>query len=77
MVFPYSMVMGSFGLKLNGDPSGLITHGWQTVVFNVMYWPLAAWGPLLGLLTVQYYRRRALQARTRTSAAGRPSHQRS
>ena len=38
--------------------TGLVVHGWQAVTFAVAYAPLAAWGPLLGLLTVHYYRRR-------------------
>ncbi|MFF4384083.1 hypothetical protein [Kitasatospora sp. NPDC001547] len=59
MVFPYSMVMFSFGLTIRGDRDlGLITHGWQTAVFWASYLPLAAWGPLLAALTVHYYRRR-------------------
>ncbi|MFI6601432.1 hypothetical protein ACIBHX_34725 [Nonomuraea sp. NPDC050536] len=58
LIFPYAMTMISRGLKINGDPAAMITHGWQTVIFNVMYWPLAAWSPLLALVTVHYYRRR-------------------
>ncbi len=58
MTFPYAMVMFSLGLNIRGGPGGMITHGWQTVVFWVSYLPLAAWGPLLVVLTVHYYRRR-------------------
>ncbi|MGW7582132.1 hypothetical protein ACWGKU_07700 [Kitasatospora sp. NPDC054768] len=59
MVFPYAMVMFSLGLTIRGDRHiGLITHGWQTVAFWFGYLPLAAWGPLLAVLTVHYYRRR-------------------
>lgn len=58
LIFPYAMVMISLGMTITGDPTGLITHGWQTVIFHVMYWPLAAWSPLLALVTVHYYRRR-------------------
>ncbi|WP_030233317.1 hypothetical protein [Streptomyces sp. NRRL S-350] len=58
MVFPYAMVMFSLGLTIRGDRGGIITHGWQTLVFWVSYLPLAAWGPLLAVLTVHYYRRR-------------------
>ncbi|MFC5825962.1 hypothetical protein [Nonomuraea insulae] len=61
LIFPYAMVMISFGVKLDGSPTGLVTHGWQTVIFHVMYWPLAAWSPLLALLTVHYYRRRTVR----------------
>ncbi|MBD0671802.1 hypothetical protein [Streptomyces sp. CBMA156] len=58
MVFPYAMVMFSLGLTIRGDRGGVVTHGWQTVVFWICYLPLAAWGPLLAVLTVHYYRRR-------------------
>lgn len=46
---------------INGSPAGLVVHGWQAVAFWVTYAPLAAWGPLLGLLTAHYFRRRRLQ----------------
>ncbi|MCX5193793.1 hypothetical protein OOK31_07790 [Streptomyces sp. NBC_00249] len=60
MVFPYALVMMASGRMLDGTPAtgGLITHGWQTVAFWISYVPLAAWGPLLAVLTVHYYRRR-------------------
>ncbi|MEV4108452.1 hypothetical protein [Nonomuraea sp. NPDC049695] len=70
LIFPYAMTMGVFGLKLNGDPTGLVTHGWQTVIFNVTYWPLAAWSPLLALVTVHYYRRRTASPRPSAVPAG-------
>ncbi|MER6942965.1 hypothetical protein ABT294_02965 [Nonomuraea sp. NPDC000554] len=63
LIFPYAMIMISFGMKINGDPGGMVTHGWQTVIFNVTYWPLAAWSPLLALVTVHYYRRRTTSPR--------------
>ncbi|MEU0569473.1 hypothetical protein ABZ297_29420 [Nonomuraea sp. NPDC005983] len=63
LIFPYAMIMISFGMKINGDPGGMVTNGWQTVIFNVMYWPLAAWSPLLALVTVHYYRRRTTSPR--------------
>jgi hypothetical protein len=59
MVFPYAMVMFARGLTIRGDRGlGLVTHGWQTVAFWISYLPLAAWGPVLAVLTVHYYRRR-------------------
>ncbi|MFJ3793079.1 hypothetical protein [Kitasatospora sp. NPDC090091] len=58
MVFPYAMVMFANGRMVNGNPDTTMTHGWQTVAFWVSYLPLAAWGPLLAVLTVHYYRRR-------------------
>ena len=45
-------------LVLIGPGEGPVTHGWQTVAFAVAYVPLLAWGPLLGVLTMHYYRRR-------------------
>ncbi|MFC4006710.1 hypothetical protein ACFOY2_05725 [Nonomuraea purpurea] len=63
LIFPYAMTMITFGQKINGDPTGLVTHGWQTVIFHLTYWPLAAWGPLLALVTVHYYRRRTTSPR--------------
>ncbi|MFC5664950.1 hypothetical protein ACFP3U_18420 [Kitasatospora misakiensis] len=59
LLWPYSMIMISLGRRVDGgvDP-GVGTHGWQVFVFHAAYWPLAAWGPLLGTLTVHYYRRR-------------------
>ncbi|GES28241.1 hypothetical protein AB0G60_01065 [Streptomyces angustmyceticus] len=59
LLFPYALIMSGLGRMLDGTPgSGVITHGWQTVAFAVAYVPLAAWGPLLGIVTVHYYRRR-------------------
>ncbi|WP_433436201.1 hypothetical protein [Nonomuraea sp. CA-141351] len=70
LVFPYALVMFAFGRMINGSPTGLIVHGWQTVAFWVMYAPLAAWGPLLGIVTVHYYRRRRRAERSATTEAG-------
>lgn len=58
MVFPYALVMYGFGWGIDGEPTGLVVHGWQHVAFWAAYGPLAFWGPLLALLTVHYYRRR-------------------
>ncbi|WP_328743354.1 hypothetical protein OG436_37890 [Streptomyces caniferus] len=59
LLFPYALIMSCLGRMLDGTPgSGVITHGWQTAVFAIAYVPLAAWGPLLGIVTVHYYRRR-------------------
>ncbi len=62
LIWPYAMTMLSLGRMLDGTTStGVHVHGWQAVVFYAAYWPLAAWGPLLGILTVHYYRRRRTQ----------------
>ncbi|WP_275562126.1 hypothetical protein [Streptomyces sp. 5-6(2022)] len=58
LIFPYALLMVAFGMKITGEPLGLAIHGWQSVAFWVAYAPLAAWGPLLAVLTVHYYRRR-------------------
>lgn len=48
--------------KINGEP--LPTDypcragGWETVYFYASYAPLVLWGPMLGLLTYAYWRRR-------------------
>ncbi|MBV6703093.1 hypothetical protein [Kitasatospora aureofaciens] len=59
LLWPYSMTMISIGRRVDGATNpGVGVHGWRAVVFYGAYWPLAAWGPLLGILTVHYYRRR-------------------
>ena len=58
LIFPYALFMIALGLKTNGEPTELVVHGGQAVAFWIAYVPLAAWGPLLGILTVHYYRRR-------------------
>ncbi|KUL47444.1 hypothetical protein ADL22_10040 [Streptomyces sp. NRRL F-4489] len=59
LLWPYAMTMITLGRQINGSVNlGAVTRGWQDLVFYAAYWPLAAWGPLLGLLTVHYYRRR-------------------
>ncbi|MGW2547249.1 hypothetical protein ACWC5I_41850 [Kitasatospora sp. NPDC001574] len=69
MALPYSLVMGAFGRGLTGEPTGLVTHGYQTVLFWASYLPLGLWGPLLAVLTVHYYRRRAAGPARRPSTA--------
>ena len=65
LLFPYALIMLSLGRMVNGTRgTGLLVHGWQAVVFAVAYAPLAAWGPLLGIVTVHYYRRRRRAARS-------------
>ncbi|WP_438470997.1 hypothetical protein [Streptomyces asiaticus] len=58
LIFPYALVMIAFDMKITGEPLGLVIHGWQSVAFWIAYAPLVAWGPLLAVLTVHYYRRR-------------------
>ncbi|WKX69188.1 hypothetical protein [Streptomyces sp. XD-27] len=44
---------------LNGE---MAAEPWGIVLLNICYLPLLAWGPLLGAVTVHYYRRRARPA---------------
>jgi hypothetical protein len=41
-----------------GTDVGLHLHSWQYVAFWLSYGPLVLWGPLLGAVTIHYYRRR-------------------
>ncbi|SCF17877.1 hypothetical protein GA0070607_6516 [Micromonospora coriariae] len=58
LIFPYALAMMASGRMLNGSPSTPIIEGWQSAAFWIAYLPLVAWGPLLGILTVHYSRRR-------------------
>jgi hypothetical protein len=63
LIFPYALVMVSMGRMIDGTRgTGVIVHGRQAVVFAAAYAPLAAWGPLLGAVTVHYHRRRTRDA---------------
>lgn len=63
LLWPYSLTMVSLGYRVDGTPGvGLHVSAWRDVVFCAAYWPLAAWGPLLAVLTVHYYRRRRATA---------------
>ena len=52
----------SLGRRINGGPltsnAPLSFHDWQGVLAVVAYAPLLLWGPLLGALTISYWRRR-------------------
>jgi len=64
-----TLLMLSLGRTIDGAaPTGIVTHGWQTVAFVLAYAPLAAWGPLLGAVTIHYYRRRRSTAASSRSA---------
>ncbi|MFJ5044470.1 hypothetical protein [Streptomyces sp. NPDC088719] len=49
--------------KINGDPLPADfpseAGGWEAVYFYAAYLPLVLWGPMLGILTYAYWRRRA------------------
>jgi hypothetical protein len=57
-LFTVSLALGRkiTGQRLAGP--GLPSGWFQHLVFDVAYLPLLAWGPLLALVTVAYYRRR-------------------
>ena len=60
LLWTYSLVMVAAGRTVEGGTGvGLQLHSWQYVVFWVSYGPLLLWGPLLGAVTVHYYRRRS------------------
>jgi hypothetical protein len=64
------------GITLQGDPTppDFPTEeltGWSLAAFYVAYLPLLLWGPLLGAVTVAYWRRRTGAAPARLTAANR------
>jgi hypothetical protein len=61
LLWTYSLVMVAAGRTVDGGTDvGLRLHSWQYLVFWLSYGPLVLWGPLLGAVTVHYYRRRSL-----------------
>lgn len=62
VLWTYSLGMLAIGRTMSGaelqSGGALDTSTWQGVVAVTMYVPLVAWGPLLGAVTVAYYRRR-------------------
>jgi hypothetical protein len=70
LIFPYALAMIASGRMVTGASAAPITRGWQTTVFWIAYLPLAAWGPLLGILTVHYYRRRRSDPALEVSGEG-------
>ncbi|NUS73959.1 MAG: hypothetical protein HOQ05_11195 [Corynebacteriales bacterium] len=51
------------GESVPSDFPGNASHGWSSYVFYACYAPLLLWGPLLGLLTVGYWKRRVRASR--------------
>lgn len=59
ILWPYTFVMIGLGRMVNGaEGTGIHLNGWQAIAFIIAYGPLVAWGPLLGAVTIHYYRRR-------------------
>ncbi|MGI5339479.1 hypothetical protein ACQEVS_19860 [Streptomyces sp. CA-181903] len=76
LLWPYSLTLISLGQKVDGSgDAGFGMHGWRAAVFYGAYWPLAAWGPLLGILTVHYYRRRRAAEAAGAGARGTTARQ--
>jgi hypothetical protein len=66
------------GTTLRGDPapSGYPGEagGWAAVVYYICYTPLLLWGPLLGLVTVAYWRRRRGGGHRAVTVTARRAH---
>jgi len=63
VLWTYSLAMVAAGRTVQGGTDvGLHLHSWQYAAFWVAYAPLLLWGPLLGAVTIHYYRRRSLLA---------------
>ena len=62
LLWTWVAVCLSLGLQINGQPQGpdapLGFGDWQGVVAVACYAPLLLWGPVLGALTVSYWKRR-------------------
>lgn len=59
------------GITLQGDPTPAgypgEAGGWKSAIYYICYTPLLLWGPLLGLVTAAYWRRRRTDRPTRTT----------
>jgi hypothetical protein len=64
VLWAYSLTMLMTGHTVEGGTDvGLRLHSWQYVAFWLSYGPLVLWGPLLGAVTIHYYRRRRVLSR--------------
>lgn len=61
-LWTWAAVSFSLGLRIDGRPQGpdapLSFGDWQGLLAVAAYAPLLLWGPLLGALTISYWRRR-------------------
>lgn len=71
-LWSYTCVMTALGREITGRRGFDFTHGLQTPVLWIAYAPLLLWGPLLGVLTVHYHRRRT-RARAAPAALAAPA----
>jgi hypothetical protein len=62
LLWTWTAVSLSLGLRIDGRPQGadapLGFGDWQGLVAVAAYAPLLLWGPLLGAVTVSYWKRR-------------------
>jgi hypothetical protein len=62
LLWTWAAISFSLGRRIDGGPltsdAVLSFHDWQGLVAVVAYAPLLLWGPLLGGVTVSYWRRR-------------------
>jgi hypothetical protein len=65
----WTSAMMWFGPENNGDPDA--PHGLAGFVMAAAYAPMLAWGPLLGAVTIAYYRRRRRLAEQVPSGSSR------
>jgi hypothetical protein len=62
LLWTWVAVSNSLGMRINGSPLGsdspLSFGDWKGLVATVAYAPLLLWGPLLGAVTISYWKRR-------------------
>jgi hypothetical protein len=62
LLWTWVAVSNSLGMRINGSPLGsdspLSSGDWKGLVATVAYAPLLLWGPLLGAVTISYWKRR-------------------
>ena len=62
LLWTWVAVSFSLGMRINGRPLGsdsvLSLEDWKGLVAVIAYAPLLLWGPLLGAVTISYWKRR-------------------
>lgn len=62
LLWTWVAVSFSLGMRINGHPLGsdsvLSVGDWKGLVATIAYAPLLLWGPLLGAVTISYWKRR-------------------
>ncbi|MFF9511893.1 hypothetical protein ACF1BU_00330 [Streptomyces sp. NPDC014724] len=66
-MWSWGLVTAAFGVTAQLRPlppdNPLTLHDWHSALMLAAYAPLVLWGPLLGALTIAYWRRRARRCR--------------